>query len=148
MTAVTNIGDVKNALEALLSEWPEMESVSVEVHEPIPEDTGKHPWIGIFNVGQDLITRVLGGGLGNRKQNMDWAIFCAASDPSSGRKAGEALDQLMQQTLNALLSDTSIRGTALGIDERMTTAYLDFKFKNAQFTQVGMIKFTTLGNTY
>ena len=148
MTTCTNVGDLKDGLEAQFKTWPGLDGVNVQVHEPIPLDTTKHPWVGIFSFGQDLLTRVLAGGQGNRRQNMEWRVFCAASSAVSGRDAGVKLDALMQQVLNALLSDTSIHGTALGIDERMTTSYLDYKFGESNFTQVGMIQFTTLGNTY
>lgn len=150
MTNVTNIADIKDALEAQISQHPDLTSldVTVEVHEPVPVDTGKHPWVGIFSEGQDLLTRVLGGGMGNRKQNVDWMVFCAESSANSGKEAGQKLDKLMQLVLQAILSDWSIRGTVLGIDERMTTSYLDFRVKETNFTQVGMIRFTTLGNTY
>lgn len=148
MTNVTNIADVKDAMEAQIREYPDLADATIEVHEPIPVDTTKHPWVGIFSEGQDLITRVIGNGMGNRRQNVDWAIFCAASSPTSGREAGVKLDNLMQLVLQALLSDCSIRGTTLGIGEQLTTSYLDFRVKESNFTQIGMIKFTTLGNTY
>lgn len=148
MTNVTNVGDVEDALEAQFKNWPELDGVLFEVGEPIPEDTTKHPWVGLFHVGQNLNARVIGAGPGNRKQNADWAIFFAESDPTSGRLARKRSNMLLQKLLQALLSDFTIGGTALGIGPDITTNFLDVSFSKTAFTIVGRVQFTTLGNTF
>lgn len=148
MTNVTNVADIEAALEAQLATWPELDGVLIEVSEPIPEDTTKHPWVGIFHLGQNLNSRVIGAGDGNRKQDADWVLFLAESDPNSGRQARTRINFLMQRVLQAILSNWTIGGTALGIGPEITTNYLDVKFDRSAFTIIGRIQFKTLGNTY
>lgn len=85
--------------------------VRVTRGERINTDPALTPWVGIYIIGEDYVSRTLGVAAGFRMQHMGIAVVLQQSSRTSGEKCQDLLEQLKQAVIASLLSDPSLGGT-------------------------------------
>jgi hypothetical protein len=142
-----NVSDVCTALQAQLQEWPGLEGrPKVERGEPAPEQPEKCPWIGIYRVQQVFEPRTLGLGGGYRRQRITLAVVMRES-ASRGQDCEVKMEKLVSETVAAICSDESVRGTVLAFgEEPFNLSYSSYSVQQNSFFQEAVLTFTVVTN--
>lgn len=144
-----NIGSVTDAIRDMLLQHPEIGNVGVTVErsaEP-PEDPGPEGYIGIYKGRVSFPPRVIGRGPGYRDQTIRLALSIRMSGYEDGDECETALENLLQNVVSCLLSDTSLRGTVDNIGEVFEIQYdtqVVIKDKDEEYLQIANLFFDAL----
>jgi hypothetical protein len=101
------------AIVAILKDSPALQDKQalVERGEPLNEDPGKCPWIGVYPLRVPFPSRTLGMGGGFRAENPEFAVVFQTTHPNDGAACQDELGELVRGGTSALLSDPSLGGT-------------------------------------
>jgi hypothetical protein len=141
-----NVSDQAAAIKTQLEAFPELTQVPVTVSEDRNLDPNGCPWIGIYRLGTQFVQRTLGYGSGMRDQRTRFLVLVQQSDHSGGEACSAALDELLQNVISALLSDTSLRGSTGTIDE-FEVDYVSYDRSSNVYMQTAALQFVAVGNT-
>lgn len=139
----TNVAEITTAILEILQEDMKIGQVGVLVDrscEPNMTPTA-HGWIGIYRDRIDYPPRALGMGSGYRNQLIRLFLLVQESDPSSGAECEDRLEELLQNTIGALLSDPSLKGTVQTLDE-FSVRHETYAKNDGMFMQMARIDFT------
>ena len=140
---VLNTKALTNALKVQLEQWPKLADagVTVESNMPINATTSRCPWIGIYQVSQNLPSKTLGMGSGFRRHRIQIALVLNESSMVSGEECEENMELLVSETLSALLSDYSIGGVVDVIDDQISVTYSSYRIEGNSFFKEAVIQF-------
>lgn len=114
-----DVSDCMIAVRDLLKDWPAVQDIdaAVDLAEPVNRDPSQCPRIQVFPLRAAFPSRTLGLGAGYRGQNNEFVVLCQQSHQSDGAECLRLLGQLTQAATSALLSDPTLKGTVLTLDE-------------------------------
>jgi len=137
--------DVVTALMTQLKAYGDLAALdpTIERSREVNNDSSKTPWVCCYRYGVEFTPRTLGP-LANRRQTIHLVIACQASDPISGEKCEERLEELIKFVMAALLSDVTIGGTVVMLDEKINVQYPDVQLRTDQYTQTAFIQFAAI----
>jgi len=143
-----NISDICIKLQDQITEWPALEGrVKVTRGEPINKQMEKCPWAGIYRQQQTFEPRTLGLGSGYRRQRITLAVVLQESSTKSGQDCEVKMEKLISETVAALASDESIRGTVLAFgEEPFNVIYSSYRVEENSFFQEAVLTFTVVTN--
>lgn len=146
MIVPTNVGRVVEALVRQFKEDFELSKLQPTIERSgRNEDPDACPWISVYRFGVQYPPRAMGGGGGGfRYQNIQLAVVCQASSPNSGEDCEKSLENLLERTVAAILSDHTLRGTVQMLDEEFDVQYPDYQLNQGVYMQTAIIQFTAV----
>jgi hypothetical protein len=141
-----NVSDQTAAIQAQLEAFPALENVSVTISEDRNLDPNGCPWIGIYRLGTQFVQRTIGYGTGMRDQRTRFLVLIQQSDQSGGEECSAALDELLQNVISAILSDTTLGGSTGTIDD-FEVDYVSYDRSSNVYMQTAALQFVAVGNT-
>ena len=147
MITPVNTALIAKAVQSMLLAWQPLLDLGVQAvsrGEYLNETPGMCPWVGIYPLGEEYVSRTLGLGAGFRMQHTGFAVIVQATDNSSGQACQDALEGLKQAVISCLLSDPSLGGTVQVID-KFSVRYVSYNQQAGQpALQSAIINFTGL----
>lgn len=104
------------------------------------------PWIGVYRERQRLEPRVLGAGAGFRRQRIELICLVRQENPASGEACEDMLEDLIQNCVGELLTDTSLKGTVETLAEEFDIMYDGYDKAGSVYVQTAVLRFAGLVN--
>jgi len=140
-----NVSQVTKAIVTQLRADHRLTDARIERSEEVNSIPSQCPWIGVYRQSVQYPSRTLGLGTGYRGQRVGVMLLLQQADPSSGEACEQALESLVQTVLSVLMTDSTIGGSVMTIDE-IEVQYPDYqKTADSVFMQTAAIYFTALG---
>lgn len=138
-----NIASVTRALVAQLENWPQVRALGVQVSrsEPLNEDPGSCPWVGVYRDSVEYTSKTLGFGTGYRDANVSLVVAVQQANPKSGQDCEDELEALVTEVAAAILTDVTLGGTVRGITN-MKVLYADYRRVGDSFMQTAAVYLT------
>ena len=141
-----SVSVVTQAVERILSADHRLAEATVTRSAEMNEDPGRCPWLGVYRSDCQFPSRTLGLGQGYRGQRIQIMILAQESDGGSGAACEDRLNALVDNAVSALLTDSTLGGAVLGIDD-FSVRYPDYRRVNDnEFMQTAMIVFTAMAH--
>lgn len=104
------------------------------------------PWIGVYRLSVEYPQRLLSGHAGFRGQQVRMLVLVSQADQGSGEACEDALEELVQNVLGALMTDTTLGGVVSGLDG-FAVDYTRYTREGQSYLQTAAIQFVALTNT-
>ena len=111
MVTSKDVSSITKALEELLVNDQDLEHVTVCRAEPMNEDPSNCPWVGIYRRDIEFNPRTLGMGSGHRDYRGNIVLIVQTSSLSSGASCEDELDSLVEDIVDSILTDPTIRSS-------------------------------------
>lgn len=138
---VIALSAVTRALAEQLSDEDRLAAVTVTRSAPLNEMPSACPWIGVYRSQQELAPKTLGAYAGGMAHTATLIVVVQAAGGSSGDECEDLLEDLVSDTLGALLDDQSLRGTVQMITG-MAVHYADYSRVEGTYMQTAAIYVT------
>lgn len=116
-----DFAEVARAVEQMLKDSQAMQDIGAKVEraEPINEDPSKcmNGWVGVYPTRGLFPARTLGLGAGYRGQEPEVIAICQATHPNDGASCQDSLGVLVQAVTSAILSDPTLKGSVLTLND-------------------------------
>lgn len=151
MTTVTMIdmATLSAQIAKQVGEWPALVTLGLNVDrsEAVNDDPNRTPWFCVYRQGVTFEARALGRGAGYRRQRATFILALQASSVRSGIDCETALEELVRETISALLSDESLGGLVDTLGELVTIEYVAAPTRGGQaYMQGAYIRVEALAN--
>ena len=148
MTVITpiNVADITKAVVDQLRNDTRLAGTAVTRSEDENIDPNSCPWIGVYRLAVRYPQRQLVSAAGFRGQHVQLLILITQADQGSGEACEDALEELVQNTLSSLLSDTTLQGMVQFLDE-FEVDYTRYTRSGHHYMQTAAIQFTAITNT-
>ena len=110
MTTTINMATITAAVEELLNRTSSLADVNISRAEPVNDDPDNCPWVGVYRQRQEYNPQTLGKDAGHR-EFVGSVIVIAQATHQSGAECEDELDELVQDVLSAIFTDTELRNT-------------------------------------
>lgn len=141
-----NVATITQAVVDQLKRYPALAEDVIERSEEQRQSVDGERRVGVYRIGVRYQQRVLGYGGGVQDQRVQLLILASASNLSGGAACEDTLEELTQDVVSALLSDTSLGGLVRMIED-IDITYPSYDKVGSTYTQTAAIQFAAVGNT-